>query len=83
MSLCDFVFLLFRAGGVPESGIVVSSLTPDPYLDPGSGRAATVVDGFLDSCAYHMNSDDSLPVFDLVCVLSEFGSCFLSSWSFI
>ena len=80
MSLCDFVFLLFRAGGVPESGIVGSWLTPDPYR---SGRAATVVDGFLNSCAYHMNSDDSLPVFDLVCVLSEFGSCFLSSWSFI
>ena len=83
MSLCDFVFLLFRAGGVPESGIVGSWQTPDPYLDPGSGRAATVVDGFLNSCAYHMNLDDSLPVSDLVCVPSEFGSCFLSPWSFI
>ena len=80
MSLCDFVFLLFRAGGVPESGIVGSWLTPDPYR---SSRAATVVDGFLNSCAYHMNLDDSLPVSDLVCVPSEFGSCFLSSWSFI
>ena len=80
MSLCDFVFLLFRAGGVPESGIVGSWLTPDPYQ---SGRAATVVDGFLNSCAYHMNLDDSLPVSDLVCVPSEFGSCFLSPWSFI
>jgi len=41
------------------------------------------VDGFLNSCAYHINLDDTLPVSDLVCVPSEFGSCFLSPWSFI
>ena len=37
-------------------------------LQGGSVRAATVVDGLLDSYASHMNSGDSLPIFYLVYV---------------